>query len=217
MKHNAGNRRSRNRSGGKRPSGGGGGRNNFESNGPEVKVRGTAQQVLEKYLALARDAASAGDRIKSESYFQFAEHYYRIANADGSVQGRRDGPGVDANGPQPDITRAGQDASDDGAEDYDGIDDDERDDDVRYPRDNQARNNDAHDSRGDKAGGSRANKTGETRAEKTDETRDDSPAVDRIDEAVLPAAVPTPPRRRRARAKTDDTPDVAGEPEVVQA
>ncbi|MED5395383.1 MAG: DUF4167 domain-containing protein [Pseudomonadota bacterium] len=93
MKNNAGNRRSRNRGGGKR-QGGGGGRNNFESNGPEVKVRGTAQQVLEKYLVLARDSASAGDRIKSESCFQFAEHYYRIANADGTNnnnnQNRRD-------------------------------------------------------------------------------------------------------------------------------
>ncbi len=93
MKNNAGTRRSRNRGGGKR-QGGGGGRNNFESNGPEVKVRGTAQQVLEKYLILARDAASAGDRIKSESCFQFAEHYYRIANADdtnnNNNQNRRD-------------------------------------------------------------------------------------------------------------------------------
>ena len=93
MKNNAGNRRSRNRHGGKR-QGGGGGRNNFESNGPEVKVRGTAQQVLEKYLVLARDAASAGDRIRSESCFQFAEHYYRIANADSTNnnnnQNRRD-------------------------------------------------------------------------------------------------------------------------------
>ena len=81
MKHNTANRRSRNRGGGKRQ---GGGRNNYESNGPEVKVRGTAQQVLDKYLVLARDAASAGDRIKSESYFQFAEHYYRIVIADGA-------------------------------------------------------------------------------------------------------------------------------------
>ena len=81
MKHNTANRRSRNRGGGKRQ---GGGRNNYESNGPEGKVRGTAQQVLDKYLVLARDAASAGDRIKSESYFQFAEHYYRIVIADGA-------------------------------------------------------------------------------------------------------------------------------------
>ena len=75
----------------------------FESNGPEVKVRGNAQQVVEKYLALARDATSAGDRVAAESYFQHAEHYYRImtANGEGSEDrgthahpGRRDQPGA---------------------------------------------------------------------------------------------------------------------------
>ena len=55
----------------------------FESNGPEVKVRGNAQQVVEKYLALARDASSVGDRITAESYFQHAEHYYRVMTANG--------------------------------------------------------------------------------------------------------------------------------------
>lgn len=60
----------------------------FESNGPEVKVRGNAQQVVEKYLALAQDAATAGDRIRSESYFQHAEHYYRLMTANGGHEGR---------------------------------------------------------------------------------------------------------------------------------
>jgi len=60
----------------------------FESNGPEVRVRGNAQQVVEKYLALARDAATAGDRIRSESYFQHAEHYYRLMTANGGPEGR---------------------------------------------------------------------------------------------------------------------------------
>ena len=50
----------------------------FESNGPDVKVRGTAQHVAEKYLQLARDAQSSGDTVAAESYFQHAEHYYRI-------------------------------------------------------------------------------------------------------------------------------------------
>ncbi len=60
----------------------------FESNGPEVKVRGNAQQVVEKYLALARDATSAGDRITAESYFQHAEHYYRVMTANGEFEDR---------------------------------------------------------------------------------------------------------------------------------
>lgn len=50
----------------------------YESVGPDVKIRGSAQQVLEKYQQYARDAYTSGDRILSEAYFQFAEHYQRI-------------------------------------------------------------------------------------------------------------------------------------------
>jgi hypothetical protein len=52
----------------------------FDSNGPEVRIRGTAHQVCEKYLALAKDAAASGDSILAESYLQHAEHYQRIIN-----------------------------------------------------------------------------------------------------------------------------------------
>lgn len=59
----------------------GGGRNqSFESTGPDVKVRGAAQQVADKYLALARDASSSGDVVAAENYLQHAEHYQRIVN-----------------------------------------------------------------------------------------------------------------------------------------
>ena len=50
----------------------------YESNGPDVKIRGSALQVADKYAQLARDAQSSGDRIMAENYFQHAEHYYRI-------------------------------------------------------------------------------------------------------------------------------------------
>jgi len=53
----------------------------FDSNGPDVRIRGTAQQLFEKYLQLGRDATSSGDRVMAESYFQHAEHYFRILNA----------------------------------------------------------------------------------------------------------------------------------------
>jgi len=53
----------------------------FESNGPDVRVRGTAQQLFEKYLQLGRDSTSSGDRVMAEGYFQHAEHYFRILNA----------------------------------------------------------------------------------------------------------------------------------------
>ena len=51
---------------------------NHDSGGPEVRIRGNASQVHEKYLSLARDALSADDRISSENYSQHAEHFYRI-------------------------------------------------------------------------------------------------------------------------------------------
>jgi hypothetical protein len=71
--------RNNNNSGGMRRPGGVPNRNQtFDSNGPEVRIRGNAQQVYEKYTSLARDAAASGDRIKSESFLQHAEHYYRI-------------------------------------------------------------------------------------------------------------------------------------------
>jgi hypothetical protein len=62
-------------------------RQTFDSNGPNVKIRGNAYQVFEKYVALAREAASAGDRIAAENFYQHAEHYFRIMNADGHGQG----------------------------------------------------------------------------------------------------------------------------------
>lgn len=59
----------------------------YESNGPDVKIRGTALHVAEKYQQLARDAQASGDRIMSENYFQHAEHYLRIvAAAQGNMQ-----------------------------------------------------------------------------------------------------------------------------------
>lgn len=53
---------------------------NFDSSGPEGRVRGNAHQVYEKYIGLARDATSMGDRVAAETYYQYAEHYYRIVN-----------------------------------------------------------------------------------------------------------------------------------------
>ena len=53
----------------------------MESNGPDVKVRGTAKQIFDKYESLARDAASSGNRVKAENFRQHAEHYLRIVNA----------------------------------------------------------------------------------------------------------------------------------------
>jgi hypothetical protein len=90
MRHGTSNRRSRNNRGG----GGGGHRQGgapnraqvFDSNGPDVRIRGTAYQIVEKYMALAKDASSSGDVVLAESYLQHAEHYQRIINEWGYPQ-----------------------------------------------------------------------------------------------------------------------------------
>jgi hypothetical protein len=93
------NKRSRGRNGGMPHHGGGGGRGpgpgprpphrsqTFDSNGPSVKIRGNAYQVFERYIAMAREAQTSGDRIAAENLYQHAEHYYRIMNAAGEGQG----------------------------------------------------------------------------------------------------------------------------------
>jgi hypothetical protein len=58
----------------------------YESNGPDVKIRGTAQHVAEKYLQLARDAQSSGDPVAAENLLQHAEHYFRIIAAAQAAQ-----------------------------------------------------------------------------------------------------------------------------------
>ena len=58
-------------------------RNNqaFDSNGPDIRVRGTAEQIFQRYVALAREAATGSDRIAAENLYQHAEHYFRLRNA----------------------------------------------------------------------------------------------------------------------------------------
>lgn len=68
----------------------------LDSNGPDVRIRGTAQQIYDKYLALARDATSSGDRVKAENYLQHAEHYFRLMR---TMQG--------PNAPSPDMSAGG--------------------------------------------------------------------------------------------------------------
>jgi hypothetical protein len=53
----------------------------FESNGPDVKIRGSANHIAEKYVQLARDAQASGDPVGAENYYQHAEHYFRLIAA----------------------------------------------------------------------------------------------------------------------------------------
>ncbi|WP_339635573.1 DUF4167 domain-containing protein [uncultured Sneathiella sp.] len=80
----------RTNSGGNRPGSGnnrrpGGGNRNYDSNGPDGKIRGTAQQVYDKYVAHGSDAQTSGDRVAAENYFQHAEHYFRIIAANTAI------------------------------------------------------------------------------------------------------------------------------------
>lgn len=77
MRNATANRRSRSRNN-NRGKGGNNRSQVYDSNGPEVRIRGTAHQISEKYAALAKDALSAGDAVLAESYLQHAEHYQRI-------------------------------------------------------------------------------------------------------------------------------------------
>jgi len=120
MRHNQ-NRRSRGRSRkGPNPL-----TRSYESNGPDVKVRGTAAHVAEKYMTLARDAQSSGDPVAAENYLQHAEHYYRIVMA-AQAQFQQS---------QPQFREGGEDGYEDdrqangrGRFDYNGRDEDDGDD-----------------------------------------------------------------------------------------
>ncbi len=79
----------------------------FESNGPDIKIRGTASHVAEKYVQLARDARSSGDPVAAENYYQHAEHYFRLIAA-AQEQFRQSQPQQ-----QPQMPRADGDAMDD--------------------------------------------------------------------------------------------------------
>jgi hypothetical protein len=53
----------------------------LDSNGPNVRIRGAPHQIFERYIALAREASTSGDRIAAENLYQHAEHYFRVMNA----------------------------------------------------------------------------------------------------------------------------------------
>ncbi len=124
MANNKQNNRSRGR--GRKPGGGGNNANrSYESNGPDVKIRGNASHISEKYQQLARDAAASGDRVGAENYLQHAEHYYRMvletqqqnqqqreqreqrAAAEAEANGNTDGDSADGNAEKSDGGRDG--------------------------------------------------------------------------------------------------------------
>ena len=65
------------------------GSQSFDSNGPNIKIRGTPHQIFERYIALAREASTSDDRVAAENLYQHAEHYFRVMNAANEGHQRR--------------------------------------------------------------------------------------------------------------------------------
>jgi hypothetical protein len=85
----------------------------FESNGPDIKIRGTPSHIAEKYVQLARDAHTSGDPVSAENYYQHAEHYFRLIAA-AQEQFRQNNPHL----PRPDNDTRDESFDDDGEEDF---------------------------------------------------------------------------------------------------
>src|SRR5438552_9121032 len=89
----------------------------YESNGPDVKIRGTPTHIAEKYIQLARDAHTSGDPVSAENYYQHAEHYYRLIAA-AQEQFRQNNPHFAR--PESDVRDDDDDASDEGGDEDTG-------------------------------------------------------------------------------------------------
>ncbi|WP_231555394.1 DUF4167 domain-containing protein [Paracoccus sanguinis] len=126
----------------------------FDSSGPEGKVRGTPQQIIEKYLALARDAQLSGDRVAEQSFFQHAEHYTRMLGEAQREQAERQAQfgGGQQGGPS-------------------GEDRDERSNGNEWRGENRQENRDNRDNRQDNRADNRDNNRQENRRD--DNRRDD--------------------------------------------
>ncbi len=169
----------------------------FDSNGPDMRLRGTAQQLFEKYLQLGRDATSAGDRVMAESYFQHAEHYFRILNAMNQAaqqqggpqqqhpQQRRyqngpeqDGGGDGGMGDQPDLSMPSSGAQQIPINSSGHAIDQEGEAQVEY---RDSRGDQRGDSRGDQRGDSRGDPRGDSRGDPRGDSRGDPRGDQRAD------------------------------------
>ena len=162
----------------------------LDSNGPDVRIRGTANQIYDKYQTLARDAASSGDRVKAESYLQHAEHYFRLIRSMQPAQPPQQ-QGADAENEQPVIESedAGEGA---GARR------------LQEPKNDTEQSGDAAADANGVAEPDREPKT-------ADEPANDAAEAETADE---PAAEEKKPRRRRTRRPTKRASDAEEKSDV---
>lgn len=180
----------------------------LDSNGPDVKVRGSANHIYEKYVTLARDATSSGHRVKAENYLQHAEHYLRIVNTqEAAKQAARE-------------EREAREAANQAQQKTDGDNED-----GRSSRRNQHRNrHNRHDNQKDaKASSDNANEDTQTETVPNGTVADEKPkrqprmaksdvepeGLESVDpKASVETLADEPPKRRRrapARKKADES------------
>jgi hypothetical protein len=168
----------------------------YESAGPEGKVRGTPQQIIDKYLTLARDAQTSGDRVVAEDFLQHAEHYQRILiEAMGARQERREGSFGEQEQPDVELPEADEtvmvqeSAAAPAPREGDG---------PRRAERRRAGGGDGHD---DGRGEHRAAREAEVSGLTTIDAREDDAGSLLVDAEELSASQP---RRRQRRRKPDD-------------
>lgn len=145
----------------------------YESNGPDVKIRGTAQQIADKYTTLARDAQSSGDRVIAENYLQHAEHYNRII-ATAQAQNQAQQSQGQENQVQESQVQASRDNRDDFDDDFEREDRDEREREDRDERENRDRRENAR-----QAGSSGASRQNQSQ-QKVDDGSGPQPVIDGV-------------------------------------
>lgn len=195
----------------------------FDSNGPDMKIRGTATHICEKYQQLARDAISVGDRVMAENYYQHAEHYYRLIMA---AQVGQEGQAR----PQNNLGYRPQDDD----EDFDDDDTQDNNDQPRHPGQPYHENAGQNSDNGNERGNGRNNRN--DRNDRNDrgnggqrphrsENQNDQPEGSEIRESVAQAETtgeqgeeaPAPRRRQnrrrrpRSEAGADDAPQQASD------
>lgn len=182
----------------------------FDSSGPEGKVRGTPQQIIDKYLALARDAQLSNDRVAAENFLQHAEHYARML---GEAQREIEAQRRDFGGGQQQGQQGGDDRGESRDERGEGGDDQRRDDQRRDGRRGDERRAERQDRREDQ----REAKAATSDVIDVDDGRDtglvETPETRAAaSESQPPAAEARPPRQqRRPRRPRGQSPEGTSE------
>jgi type II secretory pathway pseudopilin PulG len=178
----------------------------FDSSGPEGKVRGTPQQIIDKYNQLARDAQLSNDRVAAENFQQHAEHYLRMLSEAQREMQERQQQGNQGQGGYPNNGASDQQQSDQGSGD-------------RQPEVSDDRNDGgygANEQRGRSSGGRNRESVASATSEEHQKSRDSRQDIIDLDESSDGGLVETPEdkpkRKRRARSKPEEAEQIPAQP-----